>query len=125
MEKNNSCACGGNVNLIFSCSGGSDVGALADRSARKLSSDGCGKMYCLAGLGGHISGIIKTTESASSIIAIDGCPLACAKKTLEHAGINDFNHLFITDLGFEKGKTPVDEEKIDVVVKKCKEISNS
>jgi len=45
--------------LIFSCSGCADVGELADQAARKLTRDGAGKMSCLAGIGGRISGIVK------------------------------------------------------------------
>jgi uncharacterized metal-binding protein len=39
------------VVLVFPCSGGSDVGELADRGARKLSQAGTAQMYCLAGIG--------------------------------------------------------------------------
>jgi uncharacterized metal-binding protein len=41
------CGCGGSVKLIFPCSGGSDVGALTDQAARRLTTDGIGKMYCV------------------------------------------------------------------------------
>jgi len=77
------CACSGGSNglkLIFSCSGAADVGELADQAARKLNREGAGKMFCLAGIGGQVSGIVKTTEAATSILAIDGCALECAKK---------------------------------------------
>jgi uncharacterized metal-binding protein len=36
------------------------------------------------------------------IVAIDGCPVACAKKTLEHAGFNIDEYVQVTDLGIEK-----------------------
>ena len=84
MSENPS-ACAGAPKLIFSCSGGSDVGALADLAARTMTRDGSGKMYCLAGIGGRVSGILASTENAAKILAIDGCPLNCAKKTLELA----------------------------------------
>ena len=81
-------ACSGAPKLIFPCSGGSDVGALADRAARQMTRDGSGKMYCLAGIGGRVPGILASTENAANILAIDGCPLNCAKKTLELAGFS-------------------------------------
>jgi uncharacterized metal-binding protein len=31
-----------------------------------------GKMFCLAGIGGQLSGIVKTIVAASSILAIEG-----------------------------------------------------
>src|SRR5512133_4161781 len=98
-----SCACGGAPKLIFACSGAADVGALADQAARKLTKDGAGKMFCLAGIGGRVSGIMATTEAASKILAIDGCPLNCARHSLEQAGFTTFEHLQLSDLGLVKG----------------------
>ena len=91
------------------------MGHLADSAARQLTRDGAGKMFCLSGIGGNVSGILKTTESAAKILAIDGCPLDCAKKTLEEKGFKNFEFLRITDMGFEKGKTPVNEDSISKV----------
>lgn len=114
-----SCSTSKGPRLIFSCSGAADVGELADRAGRVLNRSGQGKMFCLAGIGGRVSGILKTTESAVSILAIDGCPLDCAKKSLEEAGFKKVNHLRLSDLGFEKGKTVVDEAAVAVVTKKA------
>ena len=36
------------------------------------------------------------------LIAIDGCPVACAKKTLEHAGFKIDEYVQVTELGIEK-----------------------
>jgi uncharacterized metal-binding protein len=104
--------CSGGPKLIFACSGAADVGAIADQAARKLTRDGAGKMFCLAGIGGRIDGIMKTTQAASSILAIDGCPLNCVKASLEKAGFANFKHLQLADLGLEKGKSPVTEDNI-------------
>jgi uncharacterized metal-binding protein len=111
-----SCACGAAPQLIFSCSGAADVGHISDLSARKLTRDGAGKMFCLAGIGGRVSGIMETTKAAAKILAIDGCPLECARKSLEEAGINEFEHLRLTDLGMKKGQSPVSDESVDKVV---------
>jgi uncharacterized metal-binding protein len=117
-----SCGCAGSAGpkLIFSCSGAADVGALADQAARKLTRERVGMMFCLAGISGQVSGIMKSTEAASTILAIDGCALDCTKKTLEAAGFKRFNHLRITDLGYEKGKTEVDAGAIAKVIEKAK-----
>lgn len=98
--------------MIFACSGAADVGAVADQAARKLSKDGAGKMYCLAGVGGRVPGIMDTTRSAARILAIDGCPLNCVKQTLLHAGFQSFEHVQLADLGMEKGKTPPTPEVV-------------
>jgi len=113
------CACNAAPKLIFACSGAADLGALADRAARKLTSDGCGNMFCLAGIGGRVSGIIKSTEAAGAILAIDGCPLDCARKSLEAAGFTMMHHLRLTDLGLEKGRTEITDANIAHVAGKA------
>jgi uncharacterized metal-binding protein len=118
MADQNSCMCSGGPKLIFACSGAADVGAIADQAARKLTQEGIGKMFCLAGIGGRIDGIMKTAQGASAILAIDGCPLNCAKACLEKAGFTQFKHLQLADLGLEKGKSPVTKENINKVVTK-------
>lgn len=114
MSEKSGCGCGCStaLKLIFPCSGAADVGAVADQAARKLTKDGAGKMYCLAGIGGRVSGIMATTEAAAKILAIDGCPQNCSRKTLEQAGFKKFEHLQLIDLGMEKGKTPATQESI-------------
>lgn len=108
----NHCDCQSATTLIFPCSGGSDVGALTDQAARKMTSAGLGKMYCLAGVGGRVSGILASTQSAEKILAIDGCPLNCAKATLEQAGITNFKHRNLKEIGMIKGQSPVMEERL-------------
>ncbi|RMG83269.1 MAG: zinc-binding protein [Bacteroidetes bacterium] len=122
MSTSCECECGAAPKLIFSCSGAADVGAISDLTARKMSKAGVGKMFCLAGIGGRVSGIIKTTEVASKILAIDGCPLDCAKNSLENAGFKEFEHIRVTDCGFEKGGTEVNEENVAKVVDKASKL---
>ena len=110
--------CCGGTQLIFACSGAADVGAIADQAARRLTKDGVAKMFCLAGVGGRVSGIMKTTEAADKILAIDGCALDCVKSCLEQAGFTKFDHLQIAELGLEKGNSPLNDEAIDKVVEK-------
>ena len=107
-----SCGCSGAPKLIFACSGAADVGAVGDQAARKLTREGKGKMYCLAGLGGDVESIVETTKAASGMLVIDGCPVDCAKKTVERVGLSGFAHIRVTDLGFEKGETPLTDEAV-------------
>lgn len=69
-------------------------------------------MFCLAGIGGRVSGIMKSTAAASAVLAIDGCPLCCAKHCLEDAGFGGFAHLQLEEIGMKKGKTPVTRNKV-------------
>jgi len=96
------CLCKPTEVLIFPCSGGSNVGQIANEAAKELTNVGYGKMYCLAGIGGHVSGLIESTKVAKKLIAIDGCPVQCAKKTLEHGGFKPDVHVVVTDLNILK-----------------------
>jgi uncharacterized metal-binding protein len=96
------CLCEPTEILIFSCSGGSNVGQIANQAGVKLTQDGIGRFFCLAGIGGHVSGMIESTKAGKMLIAIDGCPVACAKKTLEHTGFNIDEYVEITSMGIEK-----------------------
>jgi len=113
MAQNN-CMCQEAGVLVFSCSGAADVGEVTDRVARKIAKCGQAKMFCLAGIGAHISGMIESAKAAKKIIAIDGCPVSCAKKTLEHVGFNVISHN-LKNMGFEKGKTEVNEANIEKI----------
>lgn len=96
--------------VIYACSGCSDAGELADQIARRLSRSGLGEMSCLAGIGGRAKSILSKGEKAQRIFVIDGCPLNCARKTLELAGIKQFEHLGL--IGLRKGQCPVTEQNI-------------
>ena len=116
------CSCCAGPKLIFTCSGAADVGAIADQAARRLTQEGAGKMFCLAGVGGRVSGIMKTTQSASGILVIDGCPVECAKSCLEEAGFTDYEHFRVTDLGMTKGDSPVTDDAVAEVAARGREL---
>ena len=116
-----SCTCSGAPNLLFACSGAADVGEIADQAVRLAAKNGAGKMFCLAGIGGRVSGIVKSTEAAAKIVAVDGCPLNCARKTLEAAGFTNFTHIQLGELGFAKGQSPVTSQALQDVAGKINE----
>jgi len=90
--------------MILACSGGSNVGQLANRVAVELTQEGIGKMFCLAGIGGHLSGFVQSARDVPQMVAVDGCSVGCAKAILEHAEIPIKDYLVLTDLGMEKNK---------------------
>ena len=122
MADKETCSCPAGPTLVFACSGAADVGEIADRTARTLARDGAGKMFCLAGIGGRVSGIIASTQAASKVLAIDGCPLNCARKTLEAGGFTAFIHHQLADLGLEKGKSPATDEAVGKAVARAREL---
>jgi uncharacterized metal-binding protein len=125
METNqSSCACGaeGKTRIIYSCSGiGSNVGQLANAAACRLSLEGYGSGSCLAGVGGGIEKLVGIGRGADERIVIDGCPVACAKKIMEDAGLTIDRYILITDLGIAKTPGPVFSERdVQVVVDAAK-----
>ncbi|MFC1766411.1 putative zinc-binding protein [Planctomycetota bacterium] len=117
--------CQGGETLIFACSGAADVGAISYQAARKLTKEGVGKMFCLAGVGGRVAPIVEKTKAAVKILAIDGCGLDCVKSTLDQAGITNYQQLRVTDLGLTKGHCPVTAENVEVIVTQSKAMLNN
>ena len=97
------CAPGGNV-MILTCSGGSNVGQLANQAAVELTQEGFGRIFCLAGIGAHLSGFVQSAKDVPAMVAIDGCSVGCTKAMLEHAEIPIKGYVVLTDLGIEKNK---------------------
>ena len=97
------CTPGGNI-MILACSGGSNVGQLSNQVAIELTQEGFGKMFCLAGIGGHLGGFIQSAKDVPAMVAIDGCEVGCAKAILDHAEIPTKNYLVLTEFGIEKNK---------------------
>jgi len=117
--------CGGaakrNV-LVYACSGGANVGEVSDRAARELMLSGCGTMFCLAGLGAGIQGMVQTARDADLNVVIDGCSMECAKKVFDGAGVANYVQLKVTDLGIEKAKgVRATQEQIERVMARAKE----
>jgi uncharacterized metal-binding protein len=97
------CVPGGDL-MILPCSGGSNVGQLSNQAAVELTQEGFGKMFCLAGVGGQLSGFVQSAKDVPNMVAIDGCEMGCAKATLEQADVPLKDYLVLTELGIEKNK---------------------
>lgn len=128
-KQNPSCCCesiGNRMVLLYSCSGGANVGEIADLAARELAFAGQGAILCLAGLGGDIQGMVQAARNADVNLVLDGCPVECGRKTLERHGIQNYRHLRITDLGIEKikGVRGTKEQVAKTVAKAIEFLSN-
>ena len=109
------CAPGGNI-MILACSGGSNVGQLSNQAAVELTQEGFGKMFCLAGVGGHLGGFVQSAKDVPQMMAIDGCDIGCTKAILDHANVPIKSYLVLTGLGIEKNKDfNLKREEIDTV----------
>jgi uncharacterized metal-binding protein len=109
--------------LLYACSGGANVAEIADRAARQLTREGCGTMFCLAGLGADIAAMVQTARDADLNLLLDGCPMDCAKKTFDRHGVRNYIQIKVTDLGIEKAKgVPVKVEQVDKTVSEARRV---
>lgn len=97
------CSTDGNV-MLLACSGGSNVGQLANQACVELTQEGFGKMYCLAGIGGELSGFVASAKDVPRMVVLDGCEVGCAKAIFKKAGAPLRGHVVLTDLGIAKNK---------------------
>jgi Uncharacterized conserved protein len=104
MVEEAKCACGSSNVAIFPCVGASNVGQLSNKIAIELEKQNIGNLMCTAGIGARASGIMKSAEACNRIIAIDGCPINCASKTLELAGFKVDRQIVISEFGIKKTK---------------------
>jgi uncharacterized metal-binding protein len=118
-----SCCGSGKTVLLYACSGGANVGEISDKAARELMFAGKGTMFCLAGLGADIQGMVQTAKDADVNLVIDGCPMDCAKKVFDRHGIANYKQVKVTDLGIEKVKgIRCTQAQVDKVVAKAAEV---
>jgi uncharacterized metal-binding protein len=111
--------------MILACSGASNLGQLSNQAAVELTREGFGKMFCLAGIGAHLSGFVQSAKDVPALVAIDGCQVACAKKILEHADVPLKAYVAISDLGIEKNMdTNLKREEVEKVKAAVQEVCN-
>ncbi len=113
------CSCGSDqeTNLVYACSGAANTGLLADQVMRALIRDKVASGTCLAAIGADLSGFLQSARNATRNIVIDGCPVACGKKTFENKGL-PYKHFVMTDFGVEKGKTAITGDIIEEIAAK-------
>jgi len=87
---------------LFLCHGSANVGQLGNDAARELFKEGSLKIACIAAVGAHNPDFIKPFQSGRTVFCVDGCPMKCASRTLEHGNIPVVNSMIVTDLGIEK-----------------------
>lgn len=116
------CLCKAEEIVFLPCSGGSNCGQITNQVAVRLDEEGAGHIYCLAGIGAHIDGMVESAKGAKRIVALDGCQIACAKKTIELAGLTLTNWICVTDEGINKNhQFQLDEKEIELITRRVKE----
>jgi len=59
-----------------------------------------------------VKSIMNTVQRAQELLMVDGCPLECGANTLRLAGITEFKHLKLHELGVRKHTTEVTPEAV-------------
>lgn len=93
-----------NPRILFTCSGCCTEGELSDKVGRQLRKEDyarCGAS-CLAGISAGYPRFINAAKEASEVVAIDGCRMTCAKRTLEKAGLTPVSYV-LTAMGLADG----------------------
>src|SRR5512136_1514475 len=122
MEEKKKCLCSSSDVRVVACSGASNVGQIANQAALELAKAKVAGFFCLAGVGAHIKGMVKSGKEADLMVAIDGCPVQCAAKTLQHVEIEPAIQIVVTELGIEKShEIAADKKYCSMVVEKVKE----
>ncbi len=107
--------------ILLTCSGASNVGQISHQAVVELAQEGFGNFFCLAGIGAHLTKFVESAKNNPEVVVLDGCPVGCAKRILEHAEIPISKYMVVTKQGFEKNhtlKTKEDEiEKVKQAVK--------
>ncbi len=112
--------------MVVACSGASNVGQIANQAAVELAREGFGKMFCLAAVGAHLNNFVFSAQNVNNLVAIDGCPVGCAMRLLEHADVPVSSYVVVQNLGIEKRTDSLfDTDEVEKVKAEVKDISNS
>lgn len=112
--------------LVYSCSGCSTAAQMANSFAVQMDLQGKAEMSCIAGVGGDVASLVKTAKSDRVIIALDGCPLACARACLARQGVQPSVHFELSDYNIKKLKhqTFDQEQAREVYEKICLQLKD-
>ena len=80
MEEKKKCMCGSSDVRVVACSGASNVGQIANQAAIELAKQKISGFFCLAGVGGHIKGMVKSAyvfSSPQSVSINPFCDIPC------------------------------------------------
>lgn len=90
--------------LVYACSGASNLGQLSNEVAIRLDRAGLAEMSCAEAVGIEADPPYAAARSGRPVIAISGCPLACAKRLLTEHGVEVTHSVQLENRGVLKAK---------------------
>lgn len=107
-----SCSCSGTASgcasnsanrSVYACAGASNVGKISYELAIELHKQSNNNISCAVGVGADLCGFIDgARDQDRSNLLLDGCPVGCLKKMFDNKGIENYDHVIITELGIAK-----------------------
>ncbi len=88
--------------LVYSCSGCSSAAQTANHVALQLDRQNLAEMSCIAGVGGDVASLVRLARSGRTIIALDGCSLACVRHTLARHAVEPTRYYQLQQHGVKK-----------------------
>ncbi len=108
-----------NLDIIFTCSGAASVGKIGHEVGVLLTNAGqSARLCCTTAVAAGSKMHLDIGHRARKVIVIDGCPMKCATKVMEKAGIKVDHSFTVTDFGIAKQPTLdiSDEEVLKVAL---------
>ncbi|GAA0272682.1 putative zinc-binding protein [Halobacterium noricense] len=100
--------------LVYSCSGCSSAAQMANDLAVRLDRERVAEMSCIAGVGSDVPPLVTTATSGRPMLVVDGCPLECARKSLEQHDVTPDRHVNLAERGVPKEyHTDYDDEQAE------------
>lgn len=101
---------------VLPCQGACNVGMMTNKVALQFVDNENINMVCPLGLPLGIKSMIDKAAANDKHIAINGCPLKCASKAYDAAGIRDYEEVTITqEFDIQKNKNYNDETNMEQV----------
>lgn len=114
-----SCSCTGScasncaTKAVYACAGASNVGKYSYELSIMLHERGTHAMSCAVGVGADICGFTSgAKEQGKMNLLIDGCPVGCLKAMFDNKGIDNYDHVVLTELGIKKEGNFVTESAV-------------
>jgi len=109
---------------ILPCQGSSNTGVMTSKVMLEKVDGNKYKTVCALGLPLGIEGIIKNGKKNEKFVALNGCPIKCASKALESAGIVNYEEINVTELGIQKTGDMKDLDGIEKVREELDKVLN-
>jgi uncharacterized metal-binding protein len=87
---------------ILACSGGSNLGQIANQAAVELAEENLGRIMCVPAVASRVNASVQEIRRVSIVITIEGCDCHCIGRILKGLGRTDVRKVVVSAAGIEK-----------------------